>query len=164
MTCSTQRSMNETIVTLTMNPALDVTADAQVVRPTDKIRCVGARYDPGGGGVNVAQVAHNLGSSVVAVLPAGGATGDMLTKLLGHRDQHRAAVPICAPRASAVRRRAGGRGGRASFGGGVGQVRRGEWKPSTGGAQRLLPTDRRHVPWAWCAAGVGHVGRRPAAR
>lgn len=85
MTCSTQRSMNETIVTLTMNPALDVTGDADVVRPTDKIRCVGARYDPGGGGVNVAQVAHNLGSSVVAVLPAGGATGDMLTTLLTER-------------------------------------------------------------------------------
>lgn len=85
MTCSTQRSANGTIVTLTMNPALDVTGDADVVRPTDKIRCVGARYDPGGGGVNVAQVAHNLGSSVVAVLPAGGATGDMLTNLLTER-------------------------------------------------------------------------------
>ena len=43
----------DSIVTLTMNPALDITTDAEVVRPTDKIRCSGARYDAGGGGINV---------------------------------------------------------------------------------------------------------------
>jgi 6-phosphofructokinase 2 len=85
MTSSTGRSARQTIVTLTVNPALDVTADSEVVRHTDKIRCVGARYDPGGGGINVAQVAHNLGASVVAVFPSGGATGDMLTDLLTER-------------------------------------------------------------------------------
>ncbi len=73
------------IVTLTMNPALDITTDAEVVRPTDKIRCTGVRYDPGGGGVNVAQVAHNLGASVSAVFPAGGATGDVYADLLTER-------------------------------------------------------------------------------
>ena len=78
-----------TIVTLTMNPALDITTDAKVVRPTDKIRCSGARYDPGGGGINVAQVAHILGASVSAVFPAGGATGDVVTDLLTERS-----VPI----------------------------------------------------------------------
>ena len=67
----------DSIVTLTMNPALDITTDADVVRPTDKVRCTSVRYDPGGGGVNVAQVAHNLGASVTAVFPAGGATGDV---------------------------------------------------------------------------------------
>ena len=40
------------------------------------------RYDPGGGGVNVAQVAHNLGASVTAVFPSGGATGDVFGDLL----------------------------------------------------------------------------------
>ena len=61
----------DSIVTLTMNPALDITTDADVVRPTEKIRCAGVRYDPGGGGVNVAQVAHNLGASVSAMFPCG---------------------------------------------------------------------------------------------
>src|SRR4051794_21671444 len=75
----------DSIVTLTMNPALDVTADAAAVRPTDKVRCTGVRYDPGGGGVNVAQVAHNLGESVAAVFPAGGATGDGYADLLTAR-------------------------------------------------------------------------------
>ncbi|HKP43998.1 1-phosphofructokinase family hexose kinase [Mycobacterium sp.] len=73
------------IVTLTMNPALDINTDAEVVGPTDKIRCGRAHYDPGGGGVNVAQVAHNLGASVTAVFPAGGATGAAYTDLLAER-------------------------------------------------------------------------------
>lgn len=47
-----------TIVTLTMNPALDITTSADRVLPTDKIRCRGTRYDPGGGGINVARVAR----------------------------------------------------------------------------------------------------------
>ncbi|AFM16304.1 6-phosphofructokinase [Mycolicibacterium chubuense NBB4] len=65
----------DAIVTLTMNPALDVTADAGEVRPTDKIRCTADRYDPGGGGVNVARFAQALGATVEAVFPAGGLTG-----------------------------------------------------------------------------------------
>ncbi len=73
------------IVTLTMNPALDVTTDADVVRPTEKVRCAGVRYDPGGGGVNVAQVAHNLGASVSAIFPAGGAIGDAYADFLDKR-------------------------------------------------------------------------------
>ncbi|MBE1546455.1 6-phosphofructokinase 2 [Mycobacterium sp. OAS707] len=71
------------IVTLTMNPALDICTNADRVRPTDKIRCGAAQYDAGGGGINVAKIAHVLGESVTAVYPAGGPTGDMLTDLLG---------------------------------------------------------------------------------
>ena len=71
-----------TIATLTMNPALDITTEADVVRPTDKIRCVGARYDPGGGGINVARIAHVLGTSVAAVFPIGGPAGGLITNLL----------------------------------------------------------------------------------
>ncbi len=71
-----------TIVTLTMNPALDITTAADVVRPTDKIRCAGVRYDAGGGGINVARVAHELGASVSAVFPAGGPTGELVSQLM----------------------------------------------------------------------------------
>ena len=48
------------IVALTMNPALDITTNADVVRHTDKIRCDGNRYDAGGGGINVARFALKL--------------------------------------------------------------------------------------------------------
>lgn len=70
------------IVTLTMNPALDITTSVDRVRPTDKLRCQGARHDPGGGGINVARVASVLGASVSAVFPAGGPTGDVVADLL----------------------------------------------------------------------------------
>lgn len=72
------------IVTLTMNPALDITTDARHVGPTDKVRCHGVRYDPGGGGINVARIARVLGAPVSAVFPAGGPTGDALTELLSN--------------------------------------------------------------------------------
>jgi 6-phosphofructokinase 2 len=65
-----------------MNPALDIATSTEVVIPTDKMRCGSARYDPGGGGINVARVAQALGATVVAVFPAGGASGDLVTELL----------------------------------------------------------------------------------
>lgn len=70
------------IVTLTMNPALDITTSAGHVVPTDKVRCHGVRYDAGGGGVNVARIARVLGAPVSAVFAAGGPTGDALADLL----------------------------------------------------------------------------------
>ena len=70
------------IVTLTMNPALDITTDTDRVIPTDKMRCGLPRYDPGGGGINVARIAHVLGESVLALFPAGGHAGDKVTDLV----------------------------------------------------------------------------------
>ena len=70
------------IVTLCMNPALDITTSTDVVRPTDKLRCAAARYDPGGGGINVAHVAQVLGATSTAVFPAGGPAGELVHNLL----------------------------------------------------------------------------------
>jgi 1-phosphofructokinase family hexose kinase len=84
------------IVTLTMNPALDITTSVGVVRPTDKLRCSAARYDPGGGGINVARIAHVLGWSVSAVFPAGGSTGDVLARLLSDAQVPFREIPIAA--------------------------------------------------------------------
>jgi 6-phosphofructokinase 2 len=70
------------IVALCMNPALDITTETEVVRPTDKLRCAGARYDPGGGGINVAHVAEVLGIPATAVFPAGGPAGEVVRNLL----------------------------------------------------------------------------------
>lgn len=82
------------IVTLAMNPALDVTIDADIVRHTDKVRCEGARYDPGGGGVNVARFVRALGESVTAVYPAGGPTGAMVSELVDRAHVPARRVPI----------------------------------------------------------------------
>lgn len=70
------------VTTLTMNPAIDGASVADVVRPTRKIRTRDARYDPGGGGINVARVLHRLSVPVTAWYLAGGATGGVLDELL----------------------------------------------------------------------------------
>ncbi|UXA18994.1 1-phosphofructokinase family hexose kinase [Mycobacterium sp. SMC-4] len=80
------------IVTLTLNTALDVTADADDVVATQKIRCRAERYDAGGGGVNVARFAHALGMPISAVFTAGGATGSQVTDLITAEGV--AAVPV----------------------------------------------------------------------
>ncbi len=40
------------IVTLTMNPTIDKSADVDVVTPERKLRCDPPHFDPGGGGIN----------------------------------------------------------------------------------------------------------------
>ena len=70
------------IATVTMNPTIDIAAQAQSVRPTHKLRTFAERQDPGGGGVNVASVIHALGGRAVALVLAGGPTGHLLSDLL----------------------------------------------------------------------------------
>jgi 6-phosphofructokinase 2 len=70
------------IVTLTMNPALDVSTAVERVVSTHKLRCGPARVDPGGGGVNVARVVHRLGGEAGAVYAVGGPTGQAYRQLL----------------------------------------------------------------------------------
>ena len=72
----------KTIVTLTLNPSIDGAAEAEVVHPIHKIRTSDERYDPGGGGINVARVVQELGGTTLAVYLAGGATGGVLDDLL----------------------------------------------------------------------------------
>jgi len=55
-----------------MNPALDIATATQLVVPTEKLRCAEPRYDPGGGGINVARAVHMLGGDALAVFPVGG--------------------------------------------------------------------------------------------
>jgi 6-phosphofructokinase 2 len=70
------------IVTLTMNPALDIATATDRIVPAHKLRCTVPRYDPGGGGINVARAVHALGGHAVAIFPAGGAAGEMIRQLL----------------------------------------------------------------------------------
>jgi len=71
-----------TIVTLTMNPALDIATSTDRVVPTHKLRCAPPRYDPGGGGINVARAVHALGGDTAAIFPVGGPAGEMIHHLL----------------------------------------------------------------------------------
>ena len=69
------------IVTLTMNPALDIATATDAVVPGHKLRCGDPRYDPGGGGINVARAVRRLGGDALAVFPVGGLSGEMLCRL-----------------------------------------------------------------------------------
>ena len=82
------------VVTLTMNPALDVATSAEAVVPTDKVRCSAVQHDPGGGGINVARVVQILGGRALAVYPAGGPTGLALETILERMDIPSRRVPI----------------------------------------------------------------------
>jgi 6-phosphofructokinase 2 len=70
------------IVTLTLNPTIDGASEAEQVRPIHKVRTRNERFDPGGGGVNVARVVNELGGAAFALYMAGGATGGVLDALL----------------------------------------------------------------------------------
>ena len=57
----------KTIATLTMNPTIDGACEAERVFHTHKIRTSRDRYDPDGGGINVARVLHRLGAQRVLI-------------------------------------------------------------------------------------------------
>lgn len=82
------------IATVTLNPALDVSTGTNVVRDTHKLRCTAPRFEPGGGGINVARVVHALGGDVTAVFPCGGPAGATLEELLRDAGVPIAPVPI----------------------------------------------------------------------
>ncbi len=70
------------IATITINPAVDIFVNVARVEPTKKLRCSAPKRDPGGGGINVARVAHRLGATVAAIYPTGGAIGKLLQRLV----------------------------------------------------------------------------------
>jgi 6-phosphofructokinase 2 len=70
------------VVTLTVNPAVDLSAQAASVQPGHKIRTFDERYDPGGGGINVARVVCELGGEAVALFASGGVTGRFVEEML----------------------------------------------------------------------------------
>jgi len=73
------------IITLTFEPAVDMTTTTPRVVTTDKLRCTKPRRDPGGGGINVARVVTELGGEALAVFPAGGPTGQLLIEMIEQR-------------------------------------------------------------------------------
>jgi 6-phosphofructokinase 2 len=70
------------IVTVTLNPAIDVSTSVERIMPAHKLRCASERRDAGGGGVNVARVIRRLGGDVTAAYPAGGPIGALLERLV----------------------------------------------------------------------------------
>ena len=72
----------ERIVTLTMNPSIDINSSVEHVIADRKLRCKPSSYEPGGGGINVSRAIRRLGGNSSALYPAGGTFGQMLQSLL----------------------------------------------------------------------------------
>ncbi|SDJ97899.1 6-phosphofructokinase [Cryobacterium psychrotolerans] len=82
------------ILTVTVNPALDVSTSIDEVTNDQKLRCGPTRLDPGGGGVNVARVVQRLGGQALAVYAVGGPTGEAYRQLIEAERVPAVAVPI----------------------------------------------------------------------
>lgn len=89
-----KRKRNRHVVTITMNPALDVSTSTPVVEPEHKLRCGPTQLDPGGGGVNVARVVQRLGGHVEAILALGGPTGQAYRQILESEGVTSRIIPI----------------------------------------------------------------------
>ncbi|MCF3972703.1 1-phosphofructokinase family hexose kinase [Paracoccus salsus] len=70
------------ILTVTLNPALDLSTAAEQVRPGLKLRCDKPVVDPGGGGINVSRAIKIMGGSSTAMVALGGATGTRIAEML----------------------------------------------------------------------------------
>lgn len=74
------------ILTLTLNPALDMATEVSAIIAGQKLRCSDPALDPGGGGLNVSRAIKALGGDSLALVALGGLTGDRLAGLIRAED------------------------------------------------------------------------------
>jgi len=70
------------ILTVTLNPALDMATEVPEFVEGAKLRCSDPVLDPGGGGLNVSRAIRALGGDSLALVALGGLTGDRLAGLI----------------------------------------------------------------------------------
>lgn len=70
------------ILTVTLNPALDLATEVDRILPDMKLRCAPAQLDPGGGGINVSRAIAILGGRSRTFVVLGGHNGDHMAKLM----------------------------------------------------------------------------------
>jgi 6-phosphofructokinase 2 len=85
---------SQPILTLTMNPAVDVSSTVAAMEPYQKLRCTDVWHHPGGGGINVSRVIKRLGSETIAIFPAGGPMGALFQRLLTDEAVRHLSIPI----------------------------------------------------------------------
>jgi 6-phosphofructokinase 2 len=83
-----------TIVTLTLNPTIDIGTSVDHVVPEHKLRCAAPRREPGGGGINVARALQKLGGTSLALYLGGGPSGAILQELLDREGVTHTPTPI----------------------------------------------------------------------
>ncbi|OBS10527.1 1-phosphofructokinase family hexose kinase [Acidihalobacter prosperus] len=76
------------LVTLTLNPCIDISYDIPRLIPDQKVHARADRYDPGGNGINVARAFKRLRVPAHSICIVGGEIGDFLQRLIAHELDH----------------------------------------------------------------------------
>ncbi len=82
------------ILTVTLNPSIDISASAGKVEPEKKVRCKAPSYESGGGGINVSKALKNLGVPSTALYTCGGHSGKAFIDLIDGYGIESIPVPI----------------------------------------------------------------------
>ena len=85
------------ILSIALNPAIDISSDAEAVQHTHKTRTHNQQQHAGGGGINVARVVQELGGTCELVYLSGGDTGTLLETMLSPLDMLQHVVTIKDP-------------------------------------------------------------------
>lgn len=86
--------MQQKILTVAVNPAVDLSTRVERMLANRKLRCAGAHVEPGGGGINVSRVIRSFGGRSTAFVALGGPTGRTLRELMEHEDLDVVEFPI----------------------------------------------------------------------
>jgi 6-phosphofructokinase 2 len=70
------------ILTVTLNPVIDISASVKRITPERKLRCESPLTEPGGGGINISKALRNLCGTSIALYFCGGYTGQKLIDLM----------------------------------------------------------------------------------
>lgn len=70
------------IITLTINPALDKSSTVKEMVAADKMECSKPVFEAGGGGINVSRVIHRLGGRSTAIFQSSGPSGSYIEQAL----------------------------------------------------------------------------------
>ncbi|WBU52372.1 1-phosphofructokinase family hexose kinase [Paracoccus sp. SCSIO 75233] len=70
------------ILTVTLNPALDISTEAPEVTPEVKLRCAAPSFDPGGGGINISRAIAIMDGQSRPLVALGGHTGLRMARML----------------------------------------------------------------------------------
>ncbi len=86
--------MQQKILTVAVNPAVDLSTRVERMLANRKLRCAGAHVEPGGGGINVSRVIRGFGGKSTAFVALGGPTGRTLRELMRQEGLDVDALPI----------------------------------------------------------------------
>lgn len=84
----------ENVLTITLNPAIDISTTIPALLPEKKLRCSRPVFEAGGGGINISRVLHKFGYPTIAMFMAGGHTGEFFRSLVEKEGIETLVVPI----------------------------------------------------------------------